>query len=270
MELCDIPTLTSAGGFTLNIEERAALSASLAILRDSERFHHVRLWGKVLAVSRMYLVAVGWSDDYFRRKYFYSMDASTWLLLPEVTTEEVKATRKISQRFTGDIAFEYTVGDEVASETPDSSPKTVLNEEKRLSAFIRLINNDCEIVPRGAFYKDAMNSVQLNPSFVGLSRPELPHLESYFHFRPDWHPNTALMTTADRDRRQDTIDIFESVSSDRPRGVWSINLESGAQQSVLRNLEWPGYFFFHSTQPSRWGGMYVGTGQRNINFGYML
>ncbi|KAJ3307590.1 Radial spoke head protein 9, partial [Gonapodya sp. JEL0774] len=108
MELHDIPALASGSGFTLNVEERAVLASSLAVLRDAERLHQVRLWGKVLAMSRAYYVATGWGDDYFRRKYFYSMDAVTWLLLPDVTAEEQKAAGRIPGRFTGDIAFEYS------------------------------------------------------------------------------------------------------------------------------------------------------------------
>ena len=43
-----------------------------------------------------------------------------------------------------------------------------MNEEKRLAATVRLILYDTLVVPRGAFYRDSMKQLSLNPNFSGI------------------------------------------------------------------------------------------------------
>ena len=45
--------------------------------------------------------------------------------------------------------------------------KEPINEEKRLSGVIKMINYDVEIVPRGAYYQDRLRNILSNEKFKG-------------------------------------------------------------------------------------------------------
>jgi radial spoke head protein 9 len=53
-------------------------------------------------------------------------------------------------------------------------------------------------------------------------------------------------------------------------GVWSITLENGGNVVFLKSLLWPGFFFFHVLNSPKYGHIYVGTGVKNADLGYML
>jgi radial spoke head protein 9 len=55
----------------------------------------------------------------------------------------------------------------MAAHIEEGEPYT-LKEEKRLAAVMGLINYQVEIVPRGAYYRDANQKFSFNPSFKGL------------------------------------------------------------------------------------------------------
>jgi radial spoke head protein 9 len=62
----------SLAGFTLNIEERTALQASLVIKKSEEKFDHVSFWGKINGVQKDYYIAQAWQEgDWFNKKNFY-------------------------------------------------------------------------------------------------------------------------------------------------------------------------------------------------------
>jgi radial spoke head protein 9 len=59
-------------GFTINIEERASINASLVLLRDSEKFERMKLWGKIIGIQKDYWIAEATGADRFKdKKYFY-------------------------------------------------------------------------------------------------------------------------------------------------------------------------------------------------------
>jgi hypothetical protein len=57
-----------SSGHTLNIEERSALQTSLLVLKRNCKFKRVHFWGKVFGLNRDYLVAQGFSSNYFGTK----------------------------------------------------------------------------------------------------------------------------------------------------------------------------------------------------------
>ncbi|TPX30440.1 hypothetical protein SmJEL517_g05994 [Synchytrium microbalum] len=256
----------SLAGFTLNAEERAALSSSLVLLRQHERLSSTSLWGKVLGIQKDYFVAQGITDDLFARKYFYSMDMVNWLQLPQLAPPELMRSENILSRFLGDPSFEYAV----TETTPEDAEKPpVINEEKRLAGLVALINHEAQVVPRGAYYRDALHELKSNPSFQGLPGSDAGFLTSYQHFRPGF--KLDLKTVKDLGANYDeSIDIFDPISKDQPNGVWSLQQEQGGEVILLRSLLWPGYTFFHTPTPSKFGSMYCGNGQKNANIGFML
>lgn len=52
--------IQQANAHTLNIEERAALQSSLALLKRNGKFSRVVFWGKIFGLKRDYLIAQGY------------------------------------------------------------------------------------------------------------------------------------------------------------------------------------------------------------------
>lgn len=64
--------LVAGSGYTLNVEQRAALQTSLVILTKNYKFHRVLLWGKILGLKEDYFIAQGRGEDEMQdKKYFY-------------------------------------------------------------------------------------------------------------------------------------------------------------------------------------------------------
>ncbi|KAL2918041.1 hypothetical protein HK105_202455 [Polyrhizophydium stewartii] len=273
----DVPAFTLAG-FTLNVEERATLFASLAIKKDQEKLPSIHLWGKILGINQDYLLAQSVSaTSLFERKYYYTLDNLNWYQLPEVTPEERRQADSIQGRFFGDPSYEHTVPKN--HEDPESS-ETKMREEKRLAATISSINYDVEIVPRGAYYRDLNRVVRKNPSFQGtphllaercsrLPKEDFGQTHCYMHFRDGFEVTTRTLTER-INKFDDAIDIFESIENDEPKGVWSVQAEVGGTVAIVRSLQWPGHTFIHSASPLRFTSFYFGTGQKNHNIGFML
>jgi len=184
-------------------------------------------------------------------------------------------------RFLGEPGFEIplsestelrSAGEEAGDEATPKQPN--LTEEKRLAAIIKQIDNDVHIVPRGAYYRDSLHKIFINNLSQGLKPSELDQLSSYLHFRPGFAVDAKLLNER-AEQFQEGIDIFEPISRDEPKGVWSIQVERGGSLSIIRSLLWPGYVFYHrpgqkANSSSQWGSVYYGNGQRNDNVGYML
>lgn len=53
-------------------------------------------------------------------------------------------------------------------------------------------------------------------------------------------------------------------------GTWSIQFDRGSGLIVLRSLLWPGYVFYHVPGTRRYGSLYVGIGEKNLDLPFML
>ncbi|KAI8616197.1 hypothetical protein BC830DRAFT_1063664 [Chytriomyces sp. MP71] len=263
LDIADVPQHFSIVGLTLNAQERAVMQTSLQVKAEAEKLSYLSFWGKILGIQKDYMIAQASGGNLFARKFYYSLDLTNWLQLPEVTPEDMHIIDQINKKFTGDPAFEYSLGKRRKQKGQS------VNEEKRLSGIIQLINYDVQVVPRGAYYRDGSLTLQLNPMFGGLQQAELGELNSYCHFREGFNINkkTVLERASNFD---ETIDIFDAISTDEPRGVWTIQSERGGSVSLIRSLLWPGYVFYHTPTPAKWGGMYYGWGLKNHNIGFML
>ncbi|KAJ3297018.1 Radial spoke head protein 9 [Borealophlyctis nickersoniae] len=270
LNLDDLPYFSLAG-FTLNIEERAAITSSLQLKKDQEKLESIGLWGKILGVQRDYYIAQSVEQaNVFARKYYYSIDLVNWLQLPEITPEEMQKIEGLQGRFYGDPAYEYPIArDAEEGEEEGEQGSHAINEEKRLSGAIALMTFEVQLVPRGAYYRDSLHKLRPNPAFQGVSRGELGQLTSYFHFREGFDINRRnIMERANA--FDESIDVFDTIARDEPKGVWSVQVERGGSVAIVRSLLWPGYTFFHTPSPAKWGAMYYGTGQKNENIGFML
>ncbi|XP_067420811.1 radial spoke head protein 9 homolog isoform X1 [Emydura macquarii macquarii] len=264
--------LVAGGGAGLSPEKRAALRASLLLLRRDYRFERVRLWGRIQGIRGPYYIAEGLGGDRAGpRSRLYSLNCVEWSLLPPATEEMITQTAGLKGRFQGDPSYEYSPTEKKGEENErmyDEEGGPMIKEEIRLVATIDQIDKAVGIVPRGAFVKTPLGPVHENRNFEGLSLTEAKKLNSYFHFtEPVNLKNRTLLEKADLDP---SIDFLDSLEHDIPKGSWSIQLERGGSLVVLRSLLWPGLTFYHIPMTKQYGYIYLGTGEKNIDLPFML
>eukprot|EP00899_Mesostigma_viride_P024184 jgi/Mesvir1/4950/Mv04572-RA.1 len=261
-------------GIVLMTEERAALDNALALKAAEVGIPELKLWGKIkTSKGRDYMVAMGISQAYYynkqvtlKRKFFYSMDAVKWHLLPPVSSAEILEKCPMLQGpFTGDAGHVYVVEeplpadqmpplneDGTPQEDEDGNPLPTtkqinIPELDRLSYVITSIEAETCVVPAGAMVLTAKNDIVPNRSFTGLSYPQ--KLESYIHIMTG--PNGTSLT--------------EDI-----RGAWSLQHDSFKQQTILQSLLWPGYVFYFSNLNKTYGALYLGDGLKNNDLAFMI
>ncbi|CAM4539063.1 unnamed protein product [Caretta caretta] len=254
--------LVAGGGAGLSSEKRAALRASLLLLRRDYRFEQVRFWGRIQGIHGPYYIAEGLGGDRAGpRSRLYSLNCVEWSLLPPATEEMITQTAGLKGRFQGDPSYEYDPTEKKGEENEriyEEEGGPMIKEEIRLVATIDQIDKAVGIIPRGAFVKTPLGPVHENRNFEGLSLTEAKKLNSYFHFtEPVNLKNRTLLQKADLDP---SIDFLDSLEHDIPTGSWSIQLERGGSLVVLRSLLWPGLTFYHIPMTKQYGYIYLGTG----------
>ena len=55
-----------------------------------------------------------------------------------------------------------------------------------------------------------------------------------------------------------------------PSGSWSVQYEKGCGLVTLRSLHWLGFVFYHVPETRKFGCIYVGTGEKNLDLPFML
>ncbi|ELT88698.1 hypothetical protein CAPTEDRAFT_118743 [Capitella teleta] len=271
-----------SSGIILSSEQKAALETSLTILKNNHKFDKTYFWGKILGVKDDYFIAQGVGKNEFEdRKILYSKNLVNWGLLPPATPEMKEKAKLAKGRFTGDPSFEFEhteikkIGE--GEEQTEEEETVTIKEEERLAAVIAEIDYDVRIIPRGAFVKTAKGSPSVHqpqifmfPGYVvsGLSISEAAKLCSYMHFREatKMHEQT-LLEKADMNP---SIDFMDPLDKDIPKGSWSLQFERGSAQVTLRSLSWQGYVFFHVPGTRRYGSIYVGSGEKNMDLPFML
>lgn len=143
-----------------------------------------------------------------------------------------------------------------------------MKEEDRLSATIRLIENEALIVPRGAFVQQPTGEITRNRLFDGLTAIEAAKHGNYLHFREAQSlKDKSLLYRANLDK---AIDFLDPIDEDQPKGCWSLQFERGSALVLLRSLKWPGSAFFHVPGTQSYGCVYYGIGEQNKDIPFML
>lgn len=292
MELSQLNTgldsCIGGGAMAISVEYKAALQASLVLLKNRENFQHVKLWGKIAGISRDYFIAQGFGQNQVTdRKSFYSTDhCVTWLELPKVHPVTAASARRLTVRFTGNATYEYTVTEPGPSPSdapldlpPDvektrqktqnddgSEITTTIKEDQRLATVIQAIDADCAVVPYGSYIRTSAGEMVPKSSFVGLSRADAGKLQSYMHFRIPIRKRTK----SEKAQQDLSLDFFDRISEDVPAGSWSLQHERGGDVIVLKSLVWPGFSFFHAPGTTNYGYVYNGIAQKNADLAFML
>ncbi|XP_014786874.1 radial spoke head protein 9 homolog isoform X2 [Octopus bimaculoides] len=260
----------ASSGIILSPEQKSSLQSSLTILKYENKFHKVYFWGKIKTLrGKAYFIAQGVSQDEFSplKKYFYCMDCVHWVVMPSVESETMKLSRNVRGRFTGDVSNEFKLKKDGVDEEEEEHEEMV-KEEDRLASVVLDIDDDVRIVPRGSFMYTPTGKVVLNPSFKGLFANDASKLYSYMHFRPAvLLSKKPIIERSNMDRSLDFMDIIED---DIPKGCWSFQFERGCGMVVIRSLLWPGYTFFTKPGTPKFGSLYFGTGEKNLDLPFML
>jgi len=264
----------ASSGVVLSVEQKAALQSSLVILQSQQKFKHVQFWGKILGIRNDYFIVEGIGKDELKdRKRLYSVDCIKWGLMSLPNDETRRKCNLIRGRFMGDPSHEYEHSEKVNDDDPEKEEETadiiIVKEEDRLAITIDNICQDVAIVPRGAYLRTPLGEVLLNRTFEGLSLSEATRLSSYYHLRePLLLHEKSLLEKADLDS---ALDFLDPIDSDIPYGgSWSVQEENGGKVIVLRSLHWLGFTFYHVPGTSRYGYVYVGLGEKNLDLPFML
>lgn len=145
-----------------------------------------------------------------------------------------------------------------------------MKEIDRVHYLVRAIENDCQVIPQGAFKLTVVHEVSRNVSFKGLSADEAFKLSSYSHFR-----NVQTKDKKDGLEKDDAIyqrNFLDDVSSDKPpHGCWCIQRDAATGTiAILRNLMWPGSYAFHKAGTKVFGSIYIGDGLKNTDLPFMI
>ncbi|CAB4019242.1 radial spoke head 9 homolog, partial [Paramuricea clavata] len=102
-----------------------------------------------------------------------------------------------------------------------------------------------------------------------LSTADAGKLCCYFHFRePILLNQKTLLQKASLDK---SIDFLDPIDADIPKGgSWSVQYEKGCGLVTLRSLHWLGFIFYHVPETRKFGCVYVGTGEKNLDLPFML
>jgi hypothetical protein len=160
-------------------------------------------------------------------------------------------------------------GAEPAEDAPPKKPRRVkFSEAHRLHFTCKRIDSECGVVPRGAFAVTPTHHVVINRSFVGISATDADNIASYCHFRPA--TGAARKGALARAAVVGAGDFLDPLSEDEPKGIWSSVLSLGRGSVQLRNARWPGYFFWHEFETSKFGSIYQGDGRRNEDLSWSI
>lgn len=280
----DLNSLRNLGptGFTLSIEERAALQIAMLAIQRKENLDRLQFWGKITGESNDYLIAYAIEPTYsFPIKKFYYCTASngySLVQMPSLTQEwEDLAQTWRMLPFRGDPSFCPGVQDSTEDVEPqlddDGNPievpnKEVFSEHHRLTYTVRTIDADVSVLPRGAFVVDAAHSVRKNKSFEGLSYDAAASLSNYYHFREP--KSICANANLNKPGIVRPSEFLDPISDDEPKGVWSLCRDASHTMVLLRSFYWPGYFFYHCVETSEYGGVYFGDGIANDDIAFML
>eukprot|EP01138_Halocafeteria_seosinensis_P016504 gb/GECG01016835.1/.p1 GENE.gb/GECG01016835.1/~~gb/GECG01016835.1/.p1 ORF type:complete len:301 (+),score=57.74 gb/GECG01016835.1/:1-903(+) len=288
----------TGSGRTLNVEERAGLETAMAERRLDERLVDIKFWGKIDGLEKDYLIVYGLkrSQEHPQKQLYFCTTGNFQLQqLPELDEEYRNKAKAIKGPFKGDPTDLYGEEEEeeegeegeeeeedeekpLESKYPDSDDEDEENKQKqkkpkfsemhRLSYVVGAIDYSTAVVPRGAYIVTATHHIVENTSFQGLTLSEAESLGNYYHFR--YPENTKRKSILEKRGMVESTDFLDPLSEDTPNGVWCLQTNLNRGHAVLRSLEYPGYFFFHTIGTKDYGGAYFGDGQPNKDLPFMI
>lgn len=150
----------------------------------------------------------------------------------------------------------------------EERPKAItFIEVHRLLNLIQKIDNDTAVIPKDSIICNGLE-LQENLLYKGLTADESYDLLNYYHLVPSESPLKSNVVG-----KTGTINIaafLDSLSEDKPKGLWAITYNPCKSVTLLRNLQWEGYFSFVVTDKPIYGGCYWGYGQPEDDLVFMI
>merc|ERR1711934_66492 len=262
-------------GGTLSVEERSAMEPALFQLQQGNRFKEVRFWGKIRGLERDYYICQGTMNEDGKvapfdceRTTFKSTDCIVWTPLLPVDAAMAAKCAEFNGYFTGDLSKIYGAAPE--GEAPEDGAAVaddVVTEEKRLSAFVQSVDENCALVPTGAYTLDARHRVVRSNNFSGID--QAGGVSSFVHMRKPTQPN-KVRVFEQKGLTQGT-DFLDSIEFDEPEGCWSSQFDAASASMQLRHNIFAGFVAFASVTPANcFGSCYFGDGIRNDDLAFQL
>lgn len=281
-------------GETLSTEEKIYLEIGLAKILETEKIDQLLFWGRIRGTNHDYYIALGLcfqnQYEFPTKRFYWSTNNFCFTPLPYTIPQYAEKSEEFRSYFTGnpDLAL-YTVQKEDDAQenvpAPDKQNDSLadsedLEEEKnkkpvpdkfteldRLAYVVRAIENDCAVIPCGAFKLTPTHELRYDDNFRGLARHESNNLQCWQHFRQP--QNEKVKENIMKDESLFYKKFLDSLEEDKPIGCWTVQQVANFEVSV-KNLNWPGMIAYHKPNSKIFGYCYFGSGQKNEDLAFLL
>ena len=113
-----------------------------------------------------------------------------------------------------------------------------------------------------------LRELRSNEAFRGLKLQDSLNVQNYFHFRKPQNKKTIELNMRKEGIYND--EFLDCASEDLPAGHWSVQSDTMGTVAVLRSKLWPGYYFYHKSNSTIYGGLYVGNGCKALDIPFMF
>lgn len=267
---------------------RHQIKLSLLKLKEVQSLDEVLFWGRIngtfhviKGIIKNYYIALGirfkGCKEFPQKVLYWANSSFAFAPLPPVRNDFTSVAKNMCTFFTGEhekVLQTLPHSDEApidpeseAIELPTGPVTKDFTELDRLSFVVNKIERDTHVIPQGAYKLTPIHEVRQNDLFQGLTKDDMVKIEMYQHFRSVETPDKKDQLARNEGILQ--TDVFDSLSSDRPKGAWSIRIKEG-YIAVLRSFLWPGYTFYHIGTTKEFWGAYFGDGIMNKDLPFML
>lgn len=263
--------LMSNSGFRLTDLEAGLIENSLIILQSQNKFKDIFFFGRInTSCNERYYIAFGYQMDIFKdRKFFYSLNAYEWMLMPAIKPKLLPLISQLTTMLSGDpMHVEEVCKNPIFVQDQEevyvlcSRSNKKVKEEDRLACIVHMIMNESAIHPRGLLYRQMDGNITYNVCFKGLCRLEASEMKNFQLSRsPERSQNYNLSKREDYNYQ---IDFFDSIYDLHPPKCFSFNVND-RDVCLIRSLLWQGTTFFHKLNTKQQGFFYFGDGRKNLD-----
>jgi hypothetical protein len=298
--LSDLSTEFHGIGLAPTAQEMLAMNASIPALVREAGYDAVHFWGKLIGTARNYLIIACYAGGLLgRRTYYGSVDGVGWFGLPLVTAPLLFHTSHIRARITGNPLTKTPVRhphkpeafkefaplvppkprneeeeeeeDKPEPEEPKEEEKeeeeevkeeedlsefdtVVISEDQRVACAVHRIDKNGLIFPSDALIWSSSSTVTPNPLFKGMRLDAT--LDDFCRIEKN--------TRGEEARTHGLVDTMPLLSEDLPARGWKLSTSTFTRVLRITSKLWPGLVFI--TKGPHWGTVYLGNGEKNVEF----
>ncbi|KAG5673970.1 hypothetical protein PVAND_003966 [Polypedilum vanderplanki] len=263
--------LISNCGISLTDLEAALIENSLIIVQNDNKLRDIFFIGRINTSSdgSYYYIAFGYKNDILKdRKFFYSLNAYEWIMIPHVKSKLLTIALQARTLFTGDpmniemVCMYPTFVDNKEIKTPCPERIKRLKEEDKLACIVHMIMSESAIIPRGVLYRQVTRNITYNPCFKGLNNSEAEELINFQLFRYPLNNQNYNLTKHINYNYQ--TDFFDTIDDDVPKNNFTHSIND-RNLCIIRSLNWPGMTFVHKLNTTHQCFAYFGNGKKSLD-----